>query len=190
MDYKSLINKIKLEALWNQIIYNKFKNNIKIDDSYLKKRILSTYEKSDKKYEFDLSEIVIEKVAKNKIKKKYEEIKISINKVGFENTANLYGISNSSKMGGKLGWIKESQLSEIIINNINKIEVGKITQPIEVSSGYLIIKVNNKREIEGNLELNKELKNLIEFEKNRQLSLYSLLYYKKLKQNASINEYK
>ena len=31
----------------------------------------------------------------------------SINNVGFENTAILYSISDSSNSGGKIGWIKK-----------------------------------------------------------------------------------
>ena len=104
--------------------------------------------------------------------------------------SNLFGISNSAKIGGKIGWIKESQLSEKILNSIKKTNIGSITEEIEVAAGYLILQINDKREIQGNLEIKKELKNLIEFEKNRQLNLYSLLYYKRLKQNASINEYR
>tara|TARA_Y100000590_G_scaffold93107_1_gene105435 strand:+ start:5564 stop:6496 length:933 start_codon:yes stop_codon:yes gene_type:complete len=190
LDYKTLMDKIKLESLWNQIIYNKYKNNIKIDEKYLKQRILIAYEKSDKKYEYNLSEIVIEKLSKDEIKKKYDDIKKSVKEVGFQNTANLFGISNSAKIGGKIGWIKESQLSEKILNSIKKTNIGSITEEIEVAAGYLILQINDKREIQGNLEIKKELKNLIEFEKNRQLNLYSLLYYKRLKQNASINEYR
>ena len=39
------------------------------------------------------------------------------------------------------------------------------------------------------INIEKELKELIKFEKNKQLNQFSLLYYKKLKQNTNINEY-
>ena len=39
------------------------------------------------------------------------------------------------------------------------------------------------------IDKDKELSELIKFERNRQLNQYSLLYYKKLKQNTNINEY-
>ena len=37
--------------------------------------------------------------------------------------------------------------------------------------------------------LDKELKEVIQFEKNKQLNQFSLLFYKKLKQNSVIYEY-
>ena len=38
-------------------------------------------------------------------------------------------------------------------------------------------------------DMDKELSELVSFERNRQLNQFSLLYYKKLKQNTKINEY-
>ena len=39
------------------------------------------------------------------------------------------------------------------------------------------------------VSIDRELKDRIKFEKNRQLNQFSLLFYKKLKQNTKINEY-
>ena len=39
------------------------------------------------------------------------------------------------------------------------------------------------------IDMDKELKDMISFEQNRQLNQFSLLFYKKLKQNIIINEY-
>ena len=39
------------------------------------------------------------------------------------------------------------------------------------------------------ISIEKELEELINFEKNKQLNQFSLLFYKKLKQNIIINEY-
>ena len=57
-------------------------------------------------------------------------------------------------------------------------------------SSYLFLKLNDKREIKEKLDLENELKQQVEFEKNRQLNQFSLNYYKKLKQNTSIYESK
>ena len=67
-------------------------------------------------------------------------------------------------------------------------EINEITEPINYPNGYLILKINNKREIKQQINIEKELKELIAFEKNKQLNQFSLLYYKKLKQNEVINE--
>ena len=39
------------------------------------------------------------------------------------------------------------------------------------------------------IDINKELNEKIMFEKNKQLNQFSLLYYKKLKQNTKVDEY-
>ena len=46
-----------------------------------------------------ISEIIFTINEKKELKPKYEEIKKSINEIGFENSANIYSISNTSKNG-------------------------------------------------------------------------------------------
>ena len=80
-------------------------------------------------------------------------------------------------------------MSKKLRSTLEKLSINEISKPIKYPNGYLILKINNKREIKQFGSLNKELRELINFEKNRQLSQFSLLFYKKLKQNTSINEY-
>ena len=68
-------------------------------------------------------------------------------------------------------------------------KIDEITKPIKYPNGYLILKLNDKKEIKQKIDFERELKELIAFEKNKQLNQFSLLYYKKLKQNTVINEY-
>ena len=66
--------------------------------------------------------------------------------------------------------------------------VREITEPIEYPNGYLLLKINNKKKMKEIIDFNKELDELIRFERNRQLNQFSLLFYKKIKQNTIINE--
>ena len=68
-------------------------------------------------------------------------------------------------------------------------QIGSLSEPLKYPNGYLIIKINNIREIKKETNIDKELKELINFESNKQLNQFSLLFYKKLKQNTKINEY-
>ena len=68
-------------------------------------------------------------------------------------------------------------------------QINEISKPIRHPNGFLLIKINNKRELKQNLNFDEELKDLINFEKSKQLNQYSLMHYKKLKQNSKINEY-
>ena len=64
-----------------------------------------------------------------------------------------------------------------------------VSKYIKYPNGYLILKINDKREMEQVINVNRELNEMSNFEKNRQLNQFSLLFYKKLKQNININEY-
>ena len=67
--------------------------------------------------------------------------------------------------------------------------IGDVTEPLKYPNGYLLLKINDKKEMKQIIDFEKELKELVKFERNKQLNQFSLLYYKKLKQNTKINEF-
>ncbi|MFL2887162.1 MAG: peptidylprolyl isomerase [Candidatus Pelagibacter sp.] len=186
ISFESLKKKLMMETLWNQIIYKKFYNKIRIDEKSLKKKIIDYYSSKEKKFEYNLSEIIID-IDKD-MKLKQEEISSYIKQFGFKIAANKFSKSNTSKYGGEIGWIKSSRLSKKIKNNISSIKVGEVSKPIQIPNGYLFLKLNDKREIKEKINLENELEQQIKFEKNRQLNQFSLNYYKKLKKNTKIYE--
>ena len=76
-----------------------------------------------------------------------------------------------------------------IYKKINSINIGEFTKPIKITNGYLILKLNDKKEIKEKLDIEKELNKLINIEKTKQLNSFSIIFYKRLKQNITINEY-
>ena len=66
---------------------------------------------------------------------------------------------------------------------------GQITEPIKYPNGFLLLKINNKKEMKQILDEDEALNEIINFERNKQLTQFSLLLFKKLKQNTIINEY-
>ena len=188
IEEKNLIDKLKIEALWNELIYNKFYNLVKIDRDYLKKQLEKKIS-SDLKFSYNLSEILFELNQNETKDKKFKLIKNNINKNGFEYSASKFSISNSSSNGGSIGWVKETLLSKEIINVIKNISVGDFSKPIEYPNGYLILKVNEKKIIKEKIDIAKELEEFIKFEKNKQLNQFSLLFFRKIKKNQSIYEY-
>ena len=142
-----------------------------------------------KKYELNLSEILFEVDVNEDFENKYNKIKLYINNNDFKTAAIKYSIANSSNKGGEIGWIKETLLSPEILKILDKKEIGSITRPIKYPNGYLLLKINEKKEMKQTIDKEKELSDLIKFEKNKQLNQFSLLLYKKLKQNVVINEF-
>ena len=141
VNIKIIEKKISLEALWNQLIYQKFSSKVKIDKEDLLKEINADLNLGEKNYL--LSEIIFKLENKKDLNKKYLEIKDTILKVGFENAALRYSVSDSSNLGGKLGWIQESSLNKIIKKNLAKLEKNEITNPIFSPNGYIILKIDD-----------------------------------------------
>ena len=59
IEYDEVIEKIKYESLWNELIYKKYSSYVKINKKNLKRRLQMEMSK-DKKYEYNLSEILFE----------------------------------------------------------------------------------------------------------------------------------
>ena len=187
LNYKKIIEKIKYEGVWNQLIITKYGSLIKIDENKLRNKLISKNSK-EMNFEYNLSEILFEIDENEKFEIKLKEIKNYINSNNFKSAATKYSISNSANKGGQIGWIKETLLSDKLNKILKKLNKNQITDPIKYPNGYLLLKINDKKEIKQRFNLDKELEESIIFEKNKQLNQYSLLYYKKLKQNTIINE--
>ena len=188
LSYSEVLDKVKNEELWNELVFNKFNSLLKINDDNLRKNLkkkISTI----KKFEYNLSEILFEIDKKENLNEKYLDILENVKRNSFKVAATKFSISNSSINGGEIGWVKETLLSNELNNIIKKMRADEITKPIKYPNGYLILKLNDKKEIKRKIDFEKELKEVIAFEKNKQLNQFSLLYYKKLKQNTIINEY-
>ena len=189
-DYDLTLNevekKLTIDALWNQLIYQKYSSQITIDEEKLKNEIVNNSKQKIKEYH--LSEITFEIKNKDEIENKYQEVISSINQIGFKNSASIYSFSDTSKIGGDIGWIKENLLNQSIKKNIKDLNIGEITQPIILSNGIMILKVDNTRFSEIEIDYEMELQKIIIYEKNRQLSQYSKIYFNKIKKNLTFDE--
>ena len=184
LDTETVINKIKIEMLWNQLIVIKFSKNLKVNQETVKKELLN---KSNQK-EFLLSEIVFDLKQGENLNSKFEKIKKIINEKNFSQAAVIYSISDTSNSGGELGWIKETAIANSIKQVISDTSIGKFTQPIKIPSGFLILKKNEERLVPKNINIENETKKILNEIKNYQLNQFSNIYFNKLKKNTSINE--
>ena len=185
LNMANIREKLKIESLWNELIFKKFSNQVNVNEEKLKKKLLL---QKNLMTEYNLSEILFEIKDNEKLDTKYKLILKNISETGFKNSANIFSISNSSKFGGDLGWINDTQLNENLLNKIKSLNIKQLTKPIQVTNGYLIIKLNDKREKKIKIDFEKTLKKMILEEKNRQLNQFSLIYFNKIKQNTFVSE--
>ena len=54
--------------------------------------------------------------------------------------------------------------------------------------GFLILQINEIKNTKIEVNIENELKKLVNFEKNTQLNQYSKIYFNKIKKNLDINE--
>ena len=188
LDYNLILEKLKYESLWNELIFKKFSSLVKVNEKNLRSE-LDKKISNIKKYEYNLSELLFEVEANETLDMKYKKIREYINAKGFKNATYTFSISNSSNNGGEIGWVKETLLSDELSKIFRKMQRGQLTKPLKYPNGYLLIKINDIRDLKEVIDIEKELKELVQYETRRQLNQYSILYYKKLKQNTSINEY-
>ena len=182
---KNIIEKITINALWNDLIIRKYSAKIEINEKKIKNKIDLINQQTTR--DFLLSEIVYEVKNKEEINKKFIEIKKSIKDIGFENTVSLFSISASAKTGGNIGWVNEKSLSQNILKNIEKME-NNLTQPIILPNSILILKINEIKKSTLKIDYDIELKKAIDYERNKQLNQYSIIYFNKIKKNLEFNE--
>ena len=187
INYDIIFEKTKYEQLWNDLIIRKYDALVKIDRKKLKKD-LAIKISNNQKYEYDLSEILFDINENESLETKYEIIRKFIKNNNFKSAASKYSIANSSIRGGEVGWVKETLLSKELINFLKKMDIGEITKPLKYPNGYLLLKINNKKKMKEVINIDKELDELYSYERNKQLNQFSILYFKKLKQNTTINE--
>ena len=183
-----LKRKIEIENEWKNLIYSRYIKTVKID----KKKLIEKIEKNSKENffeEYNLSEIVFTKKDGTSLDELSEKIKKSIEINGFENTANLYSISDSSNIGGKIGWVRKNALSDKIIEKLKDLEIGDFSSSVKINNNFFIFKINEIRKVQIEIDKKKELDKMILIETSKQLEKFSNIFYNKIKLNSKINEF-
>ena len=185
LNKNNITEKFYIEIIWNDLIFQKFKNKVVIDKEKIKNEILENPRKKRQK-ELLLSEITFSPNNKKNFQIKYEKILQDIESLGFKKTALIHSNSNTATNGGLIGWIKEDNLNKNIKGIISKLSIGQFSKPIRTSSGFIIIKIEDEKEYETNFNLNKRVDEAILFKTNNQLDQFSGMYFNKIKKDLVI----
>ncbi len=178
--------KSKIEVYWNDLILSRYNNKININKKKLLEKI-NNYSENEKK-EFFLSEIVFKKKKDQNLKDLIEEIKKSIDEIGFNNTANIYSISESAKLGGKIGWFEEKALAKNILEKINLLKINEVSEIIIIENNIIFLKIDDIKISKKEINKDEELQKLIAIERNKKLENFSRMHFSRAKSNYLINE--
>ena len=185
LNIKNIKEKLYIEIIWNDLIFQKFKNKVVIDKDKIKNEILQNPQKESQS-ELLLSEIVFDANSKIDFQNKYEKILLDIENVGFKKTAIIHSNSDTATNGGLIGWVKVDNLNQNIKEIISKLRQGQFSKPIRTSSGFIIIKIEDKRKYESKFDLNEKVQEVVKFKTNEQLDQFSSMYFNKLKKDLVI----
>ena len=185
LNVKNVKEKFYIELIWNDLIYQKFHDKVIIDKERIKNEILQN-PKKEKEKELLLSEIMFIVNDKADFKNRYEKILLDIKNLGFKKAAILHSTSDTASNGGLIGWIKEDNLNQNIKDIISELLPGQLSKPIRTSSGFIIIKIEDKKEYVTEFNLAKKIEEVVRFKTDDQLSQFSSMYFNKLKKDLVI----
>ena len=184
INYDVLVEKFKIELLWNTLIYSLYKNQITINSVELENEIKSKLlNKEDKQYK--LSEIEIS--AKGNSQDSFNKIYETIKKEGFYQAVKKFSISSSNLDKGNIGWFNENSLSKVYFDQIKKLKKGEVSKPIRTMESFVILKVEDIRlQDNSNLDVDKLKDSIISRKKEEKLNLFSRSHFSKLENSAFI----
>ena len=183
IDFETYIQEIKINLTWQQFIYQLYSPKVSIDENQITNELNRIISEKKTLEEYKLSEIEIESVDATKIETVIDEIKLNISNYGFENTAKKYSSSNTALNGGNLGWVSSASLSENILVELNRLNVGEVSNPLKTLDKIVFLKLQEKREISNieNINIEKLKKSLITSASNQVFDMHSKNHLSKKK---------
>ena len=193
IDYDQFLKDIEIEFLWQRLVAKTYLDKIKVNDNQIELELREVIKKEEKNkliQEINLSEIEV--IVENEMEEKIliKKVTDDINIVGFEKTAVRFSNSPTAQNGGNLGWVRSDKISKKIYNVIRNLKVGEVSEPIKQGKVITFLKINKKKTIESNSEIDIDnLRTAIENKmKNELLNLYSNSHLSKIK-NITLVEF-
>ncbi|MFL2889456.1 MAG: peptidylprolyl isomerase [Pelagibacteraceae bacterium] len=181
-NYNVFVEGLQIELLWNTLIYSIYSNQLEVNPYEIENELEMRTNKSVIA-EYKLSEIEL-----SLNNEKIEEIYKLIKSEGFKKAVKKFSISNSSNMGGDIGWISKNDLSNIYINELAKFKLGDVTTPIKNENSIVILKIDDIKKINNkNLDVQKIKEQIISNKRDEKLNLFSRSHFSSLENSTLIN---
>ncbi len=142
------IKQIEAELLWNKIINQHIRNNIKINDAEIIE-FLEQNKTSTRIEKFLIAQIAIsqQKYNQNEVNesgeianKLFNQLKMGVN---FEELSKQF--SQSIENEEIIGWVTIYDIDSKIYNIINKLQKNQYSEPIKLNDAYYIFKLKDKK---------------------------------------------
>ena len=154
IDYFKYRNELKQQITLDELRQREVSSRISVSQSELDSYLILQREEDQKAYDYDLSHILVPLTSRSgqgEINRKQEliiDLRLKIeNGEAFETIARNFSEGQQSSNGGRLGWMKGSELPEIFVSAIRNTKIGELSQPFQSASGFHLLQVNG---IKGN----------------------------------------
>src|SRR6056300_331103 len=184
IEVEYLKSKMKTNLLWNRLIFSKFSDKVIINKDEIKNELT----KNNYQNEYNLSEIIFSLENNETLGLKSKKIFDVIEKDGFDTAALKFSNSDSSNLGGNIGWIKENSLNKNVRDSLKEVQEKKYTAPIVIPGGFLILKINELRTIELFNNIEEAVEETIKIKTNEQLNQFSNIYLNKFRKDVKIEK--
>ena len=179
--YEYFKKRFEVNLIWNGLIYSIYKNQININPLELEAELQNIMSRKSTIREYNLSEIEFELDGKD-LKKRNIELLEVIKKQGFAKAVSIFSISESNLNEGKIGWINENSLSNLILQELKNLRKGELTKPIIKGETFLILRINDIKETSNvsnnDIEYINNLKNkIMSRKKEEKLNLFSRSHF-------------
>ena len=190
INFELFVNEIKIETAWKQLMFNIYKEKVKINQNDIDREVLNYIQNNANVTELNISEVEINLNNNSNYQDEINFILKEISENGFEKTAQKFSISSTSKNFGNIGWVNSESLNSKASKVLKNLKKGEVSKPIKIMNSLIFFKLIDKRVSKMN-EINTEefKKRLIDQKKNELFNLYSRSHLSKLKNNSLI-EYK
>ncbi|MBL4800605.1 MAG: peptidylprolyl isomerase [Emcibacter sp.] len=147
---ESMLLQVEASLAWDQVVGGLLMPQVSISDEEIYS-ILDRMKNNKGQQEYHPLEIFL-LVSDNE---KREETRTAANRIveqlrkkaSFQVMARQFSQSTTSAVGGDLGWLMKSQLSQEITTALSSMEQGEISDPIETEDGFYILQLAGKRQI-------------------------------------------
>ena len=137
INFELFVNEIKIETAWKQLMFNIYKDKVKISQKDIDREVLNYIQNNSDVTELKISEIEINFDNDSNYQDEVNFIIKEISENGFEKTAQKFSISSSSKNFGNIGWVNSESLNSKVNKVLENLKIGEVSKPIKSLNSFI-----------------------------------------------------
>jgi peptidyl-prolyl cis-trans isomerase SurA len=152
IDTSTLIAQLQAQIMWEKLVVRRFFAQSSVSEEDVAGQ-LARLKESIGKPELQVNEIFLSvdnPSSIDDVRGRAERLVRDLRQgAPFDAIASQFSQSASAASGGDLGWVQQASLGPEIASVLDKMEIGSISDPVQVAAGFYILGLRNKRVVMG-----------------------------------------